>query len=192
VGSTWGPEGPPPEAYERITNPERFAPLLDIATDLLDRLESLFEVTREEGYGLDARLEREATRPTVRLIPRDPEAGELAVGFTKFPGIILRLGHWFVEPIPTCGCDACDETAEEGEKELNRVVSALTSGTLHERIRLPTVGDARHYTATTDQRGWGVVPRAQAQAWIEAAGGKSRFDYAPWPLRSQAPGATNA
>ena len=38
----WGIEGPPDEAYSRVTNPERFQPLHAAATELLDRLEREF------------------------------------------------------------------------------------------------------------------------------------------------------
>ena len=41
-GDRWGIEGPPEEAYSRVTNPERFQPLHAAATELLDRLEREF------------------------------------------------------------------------------------------------------------------------------------------------------
>ena len=50
----WGIEGPPPEAYSRVTNPERFQPLHSFAEGLVARLEARFDVERTEGYGLDA------------------------------------------------------------------------------------------------------------------------------------------
>jgi hypothetical protein len=73
MGDRWGIDDPPPEAYSRVTNPERFAPLHRFAERLLDSLETDFDVTRAEGYGLDAELEEVArhnpARPTVRLVP---------------------------------------------------------------------------------------------------------------------------
>ena len=39
----WGAEGPPLEAYSRVTNPERFASLHDSAAGLLHCLECEFE-----------------------------------------------------------------------------------------------------------------------------------------------------
>lgn len=183
MGNEWGPEGPPPEAYSRVTNPERFAPLLDMAGDLLDRLESEFEVTREEDYGLDERLEHNPTRPTVRLTPTDAEAGSLTVGFTKFPGTITRIGHWFVVPLPFCGCDACDETVEECENELIGMTEALTSGRFREWIELPPIGAGRYHHDIGTSRGWSRLERVDAKAWIERAGGRGRFDYTAWPRR---------
>ena len=49
----WGIEGAPKEAYSRVTNPERFQPLHDAATELLDRLEREFAVERLEGRDAD-------------------------------------------------------------------------------------------------------------------------------------------
>jgi hypothetical protein len=70
-GHRWGAEGPPREAYSRVTNPERFAPLHDVAAELLDRLELEFDAERTEGYGLDPELEEgcKLARPSVTLVP---------------------------------------------------------------------------------------------------------------------------
>ena len=59
-GDRWGIEGPPKEAYSRVTNPERFQPLHDAATELLDRLEREFAVERLEGPDADDELGRES------------------------------------------------------------------------------------------------------------------------------------
>jgi hypothetical protein len=45
-------EGPPPDAYWRVTNPERFRLLHDFALTLLTQLHSSFNVRRVEGYGV--------------------------------------------------------------------------------------------------------------------------------------------
>jgi hypothetical protein len=57
----WGPEGPPEEAYSRVTDAGRFAPLHDAATEMFDRLEAEYEVERVEGSGLDDELEERLT-----------------------------------------------------------------------------------------------------------------------------------
>src|SRR5215510_11051371 len=60
----------PPEAYSRVTNPERFRPLHTLM-GLIGRLEAAFDVERFEGFGLDSDLEAgELARPSVRLVPR--------------------------------------------------------------------------------------------------------------------------
>jgi len=49
--SRWGPDGPPPEAYSRVTDAERFRQLHDIALALIARLASTFDVDGRDGYG---------------------------------------------------------------------------------------------------------------------------------------------
>ncbi|MDA1128514.1 MAG: DUF6226 family protein [Chloroflexi bacterium] len=100
----WGSEGPPPEAYSRITNPERFAPVPEFAGELLNRLEAEFAVERTEGYGLDPELESgELARPGVRLTPADADAAPIIIIFTAFPGLRVRFGRWYTNPFPSCG-----------------------------------------------------------------------------------------
>ena len=55
-GRRWGIEGPPLEAYSRITNPERFEPLHPAALAHIERLQKCFDVERVEGYVLDQEL----------------------------------------------------------------------------------------------------------------------------------------
>ena len=74
-----GSDEPASEAYPRVTNAERFAPLHDIVTELLDSLETEFDVVREEGFGLDPELESryELARSSVRLAPKMASAAPL-------------------------------------------------------------------------------------------------------------------
>ena len=69
-GSRWGIEGPPAEAYSRVTNPERFQPLRGAATELLDRLEREFAVERLEGPDADDELGKKALRDLLSDSPR--------------------------------------------------------------------------------------------------------------------------
>lgn len=131
----WGPEGPPEEAYSRVTNPERFMPLHDAALEMLSTLEQRFDVQRAEGYGVDEELEfRGVRRPTIVLRPNDPEAASLAVAFTDFPGLNVRFGRWSTEPFPGCGCDACAEDAEGETERLIEMVDVLTAGGFREAV----------------------------------------------------------
>ena len=162
MGGRWGWEGPPPEAYSRVTNPERFRPLHGFAEQLLGSLETDFAVTREDGSALDSKL---MVAPpgsrTERLVPRPDASGALTVAFTPFPGLFVQLGHWWVEPIPPCGCDACDETAEEGQARLEWLVGSLTKGRFRESIRLGLWGD-----------GW--LTHELSETWGRAEHGESR------------------
>ena len=137
-GNGWGVEGPPEEAYSRVTNPERFQPLHDAATELLDRLEREFAVERLEGHGKDDELSRESlARPLIRLVPHDSQAAPIVMAFTEFPGLHLRFGTWCTEPFPNCGCDACDETPDELIEKMAGMVEAVVSGKFRESIRVP-------------------------------------------------------
>lgn len=124
---------PPEEAYGRVTDPGRFAGLHEVAGVLLDELQERFDVVRETG--LEPDRHGEAPAPVVRLVPRDPAAASLAVAFTAFPGLVVRLGRTAdTAHLPMCGCDACDETVEECTEQLQRFVDAVTSGAFRERL----------------------------------------------------------
>ena len=127
--------GPPSEEeYGRVTNPERFRVLHTAMLDLLARMEADFDVHREDRYGIDGKLERhlELERPSVRMTPSDPEAAQLAVAFTSFPGLLIRFGLWWEEILPVCGCDACDENGERLVEELRELVENVTAGRFRE------------------------------------------------------------
>ena len=44
----WGVEGSPDDAYSRVTEPERFRPLHDWALEALARLQTDYDVIRDE------------------------------------------------------------------------------------------------------------------------------------------------
>jgi uncharacterized protein DUF6226 len=191
-----GPEGPPDEeAYSRVTNPERFAPLHDIAAGLLNRLEATFYVERAEGYGLDPELESvELARPSTRLIPRNPGAAPIVIAFTAFPGVFVRFGRWYIDTFPGCGCNACDETAEGEASRLEELIQRLTAGHYREAILDLPDGDAWQeieFRAPQDRislRGLSMPPPGHRLGRAEAAGkvaaaGRSEFDWKPWESR---------
>ncbi len=187
-GDRWGPEGPPPEAYSRVTNPERFAPLHDIAADLLHRLELDFDVGRDERYGLDSELERryQLARPSVSLVPRDIDAAPIIITFSTFPGLYTRFGRWYTAAFPICGCDACNETAETEIERLKSFIDDVTAGRFREAIRIPDAGAARteseFWSANARVAGGWPLDRDRAQQLL-AAGNRSSYDWAPWPKR---------
>ena len=130
---SWGPEGPPEEAYSRVTNPERYQPLHAAATELLDRLEREFAVDRLEGHDADEDWSGVTlARPPIRLVPRDPQAAPITVAFTDFPGLYLKPGSWRSELFPNCGCDACDEMPDELIEKMIGMVEAVVSGGFRE------------------------------------------------------------
>ncbi len=191
-GDKWGIEGPPEEAYSRVTNPERFQPLHAAATELLDRLEREFAVERLEGHDADYELGRvRLARPLIRLVPHDPQAAPIMVVYTDFPGLRFRFGSWYTEPFPDCGCDACDETADVSIEEMTRIVEAVVSGRFREALRVPPLlGDGWEESEFRFndghggfRRSRGRVPRSRA---LEMTEGKLNvtLEWKPWPRRN--------
>jgi hypothetical protein len=174
--SRWGEAGPPDEAYSRVTDPARFAPLPALGTALLDDLEARYRVARNSWTEPDPHSPG-ATATAVQLTPEDPGAAPLTVVTTSFPGIIVRFGGQEL-PLPECGCDACDETVPELSELLDRHIDAVVAGTFGERL-VHEVGRAfpRRYR---DSDGIGA-PVHKAQWWHErwyrasdGTGGSSR------------------
>lgn len=190
--SRWGKEGPPEEAYGRVTNPERFAPLHDAALKTIGRLVTDFDVERAEGYGLDEELESKLglARPSVRLTPTDPEAGPIMVVFTDFPGLFVRFGRWTEDLFPVCGCDACGGNAEGEIERLTESIYSLTTNGLRETVQAPwglLGGDGSRESEwrgpSNYGRSWSRIDRKLAR---RMSGGRRRLvlDWKPWPRRA--------
>jgi len=179
-------EGPPPEAYSRITNPERFEPLLRVAMDQVERLQQRFDVERVDGFGLDPDLVgADPAQASVKLIPARSTAASILIAFTSFPAVIVRAGLLLDLTFPECGCDACGSTAEREVQRLTEVIEDVVSGRFRESIRIPLWGDAKdtwELWSPTHRTGGGVrIARSRARALV----GRSRktIDWSPWPLR---------
>jgi len=186
----WGPDGPPPEAYSRVTNSERFRSLHDFALTLLAQLHASFDVDRIEGYGLDSELEvGDLARPSVRLIPSDSKAAPLAVTFTTFPGLKVRAGHWCTAAFPACGCDACDETANDETVRLAEMIDDVVAGRFREGIAIPPMGEGWQewdlWSPSRHSSGRLPIDRERARATLAVTEG-SPIEWAPWPQRKAA------
>ena len=192
--SRWGPEGPPPEAYSRVTDAERFRPLHPAMLEIISRLENDFEVERTEGYGLDEELERglELAGPFVRLSPRDPDAAPITVAFSTFPSLYVRFGRWCKEPFPDCGCDACDESADGEIERLKEMVDDVTAGRFREAIQCPLLSsrgpgwrETKFWSPDPDGRRSSRRSRVDGLRAREMSGGRRRLDldWKPWPRR---------
>ena len=185
----WGAAGPPLEAYSRVTNPERFASLHDSAAGLLHRLEREFETERREAYGLDPELEHDCNLscPSVALLPCDVGAAPLIIAFSDFPGLRVRFGRWYVVAFPTCGCDACDETAESETKRLRSLIDDMTAGRFREAIRVRADGTAwkeSEFCSTGGRRCPEELRLDQSQTRKLLDGGdRSSYEWGPWPRR---------
>ena len=185
------PVGPPDEAYGRVTNPERFLPLHSSILELMDRMEQTFDVHRTEGFGLDEELEgkRGTARPSILLTPADINGAPITVTFSDFPGLYIRFGRWVTEPFPSCGCDACDESAEEEFERLTELVDIVTAGGFQEAVRCPRGPFARDgwrkyefRSPTHRSSGESRISRSRS---LQMTGGARhvRLDWQPWPRR---------
>ncbi|HET6529635.1 MAG TPA: DUF6226 family protein [Actinoplanes sp.] len=166
-----------PAEYSRVTDPGRYAVLHDAADRLLDELTDRYIVERRES--------REPLR-VVHLIPHAPDAAPLAVAFTGFPGLTLRLGRWYEEALPNCGCDACDEQPDELIADLRRQVSALIEGGLWERVRRGVTGSwSEARLIGTDITAGCSAPLDPRDARAARRDGfAAAVQWAPWPRRS--------
>lgn len=132
-----GPAEPLDDAYSRFTNQERFKPLHEWALKKVARLHSEYDVTLEEGFGLDDKLERAPlSSPTVRLTPLQDSCAPVTIAFTDSPGLEVRVGRWATDGFPTCHCDACDEMPEEEFERLTELLDDVVAGRFRESMRL--------------------------------------------------------
>ena len=130
-------EGPPDDAYSRVTEPERFTPLHDWAFEAVAQLQTNYEVTLVESQGIDTELEkRPLSRPTLKLTPIHDSCAPVTIAFTDFPGLAVRFGRWATEWFPSCGCDACDEMPDREFERLARLLGHVVAGRFRESLHL--------------------------------------------------------
>jgi hypothetical protein len=142
----WPPTLPPPDAYSRVTNPERFRPLIEHAETVIAHLFAMYDVERVDAA--DPPAARAFTvalaHAPYHLVPRAREAAPLTVGVTTFPGLVVRCGWWCEYHFPICGCDACDEDATSEIARFDEMIAGVVHGGLTESAHVPAMfGDAR-------------------------------------------------
>ena len=177
-----------PDAYSRVTNPERFRALISHALAVFDDLRVRYDVTERASFEpLPIPLSPfEHARPPITLVPTAPDAAPLGIAFTQFPGVIVRCGRWHATPFPSCGCDACDENAREEVVRLDLLVRRVVAGQFTEELRTPLLfGDAHlsHRLGYGDDgdggtAGWTLIPRSVARSLRDSAPRITRWQ--PW------------
>lgn len=178
------PDGPLEEAYGRVTNPERYAPVLTAARSLLDRLERDHAVVRTEGRDVDAELvDPSDAHSVVRLQPLDGRAAPLTIAFTAFPSLHVRLGRWHTESFPSCGCDACDDEPAGVVADLEEEVAALVDGRFVEQLTGGWRPVLSHAFVVADGRSSGTSSLDRAEA--RRLGPPGRHAWAAWPPRDR-------
>ncbi|MEX2550141.1 MAG: DUF6226 family protein [Nitriliruptoraceae bacterium] len=174
---------PPPEAYGRVSEPERYRVLHSAASRLVQDLVGDFDVVVHEGVALDPELARmvEAER-SVKLAPVSPAAAPIAIALTLFPGVYVQFGRWEARSYPSCGCDACDEGPAELVHQLRRDVKAVADGNFREELR----GGLRPRRAVEL---WGDGWRsshhgAMKRREMQRLGPPGSHAWRPWPRRA--------
>jgi hypothetical protein len=164
-----------------VTDTERFAVLHQAAEELLDDLTERYMVERRESKELLGA--EDALVRMVRLIPRTPAAGPLAVAFTDLPGLSVRLGRWWAETLPACGCDECAEDPAQLVRLLRAQTAALVEGGLWERVRRGVGGswfETRLIGVGVDARREGPLTARDARE-ARRGGFAAAVQWAPWP-----------
>jgi hypothetical protein len=183
--------GPDPEAYSRVTNPERFLSLHTFALALLDRLVLEYEVLRTDAFTLTPNMTPfEQPHPPVTLTPIASGAAPVAIAFTTFPSLVVRYGKWSAMAFPDCGCDACAATAEREGERLEELVGDVVAGRFREKLHIPLFGSASvHWSfgdiARAGHLSEGGQNMSRDQARILNTGGPTRIHWQPWPRRGQ-------
>jgi uncharacterized protein DUF6226 len=157
--------------------------LHDEADALLDELTERYLVERRETKELLGG--QDALVRMVRLIPRTPTAGPLAVAFTDFPGLTVRLGRWWAEVLPACGCEVCDEDPARLIELLRVQSSALIEGGLWERVRRGVGGswfETRLIGAGIDAGREGPLTARDSRD-ARRGGFAAPVRWTPWPRR---------
>lgn len=177
---------PPDDAYGRVTAPERYTVVHDAAAQLIADLAGRYDVATSPGDRTDlGRSEGIELLRVVRLVPAGVDAAPLTVGFTAFPGVLVRFGRWHLQAFPSCGCDACDEHPDDVIRELDDRVTALVQGRFTEEVAgwwrpwqtAEFVGSDGGWCRRSSQR----IDRAARRQILEH--GSGRHDWQSWPLR---------
>ena len=170
---------PPPEAYGRVTNPERFRVLHSAAERLVDDFAERYDI--HVGAGLvsdDPLFDSGLVERVIDLNPSRPDAAPVTVVFTSYPGLIVRFGRWHVEGFPRCGCDACDEDPDWLLEELRKRLQATADGGFSEEV---TSWLRPGRSATFEGERW------SSSGWVRQRrseiGRPERIDWAPWAAR---------
>ena len=173
-----------------MTEPERFLPLCHWALETVARLEQDYEVTREDGEGIDAELENRAiSRPTIKLTPLRDSGAPVNVVFNDFPGLAVRVGRWGTDWFPSCGCDACDEMPEEEFERFEELLDDVVAGRFRESLSHGPNGEGWSRYEHWSDRGFSNSggSRLTREETVQILNGKPEFvaKWMPWPKKSE-------
>jgi len=135
-GNRWDGASPPADAYSRVGNLQRFAPLLAVASALIEWLQDTYDVTIDQSPSAATDLLRmpDDVVSATRVVPRDPSAATLTFVLTRFPEVVIHAGTLHDFRFPGCACDACDDNATSVADELEWTVRTVVSGGYSEQV----------------------------------------------------------
>lgn len=138
-------ETPLPDAYTRVTNPERFLPLHDLAVDTMSRLGRDYDVIETSAFDLMPGIMGpfEYARPPMTLTPSSSKEAPVSIAFTTFPSLSVRCGRFFHDSFPFCGCDACAATVDREAERLLQILGFVVAGQFREEIDIPLIDTPR-------------------------------------------------
>jgi hypothetical protein len=202
-------DGPPEDTYSVDSHPERFAPLVDVADALVQHLVATYAVTVEDvdlrGVALTPHAADTPAVPVlagvrdvgpdavraVRVTPVSDDAAPLTLVANSYPGVVVRAGALHEDRFPSCGCDACDDTAEGAAEGLEDLVLGVARGLFSEGVRGPRYRfgeswvryrlegpDGRWESGEGQQRLARTVADAAQRRLASLPGGR----WQPWPV----------
>jgi hypothetical protein len=182
---------PDPEAYSRVTNPERFRPLHAFALDLIEGLSAEYDVVQSNSFELRFGMREPFphARPPVTLTPRVSEAAPITIAFTDFPSIAVIYGLWASDPFPVCACDACDASAAREEERLDFLIQSVVAGRFREELIIPlffghaTLRRMLGEVGSSYSSNGLFLRRGQARALLGA--GAPQVQWQPWERRKR-------
>ena len=180
--SRWGPEGPPEEAYSRVSRDIEalYAGLHAIVAQQVAELMRAYDVT-DRGLTLAEQTRLGPHDRGVAIAAVDPASSPLLLGFPTSPGVAVAFGHWGGgRQVPSCECDACDLSLAEAVEELNQVIAQVVGG-FTERVGRSGLR-VTHELLFRD-------PQGEAKSWLDRPEARrlglrrSTIVWAPWPRR---------
>jgi hypothetical protein len=175
-------DGPPDDAYGRVTNPERYRPLHEAALQIVDELSATYHVSVTRGPDADPELESHGVEllDVIRLVPAIATAAPLTLALTGFPGVFMRVGTWRQGAYPHCGCDACDEAPVDAVAQLHQDVDNAVAGRITEDWDGERLHFAESSTGVERSSGWALIEGERRERY----GAPRRYEWEPWPTKS--------
>ncbi|WP_028645295.1 DUF6226 family protein [Nocardioides sp. URHA0020] len=194
MAARWGPDGPPEEAYSRVTRD-----LAQVTAGFAAYLDELpGRLTAE--FACRSRPLTDAERDRLTLVaggpgeagyavePADPGCATLLVARSVHDGgtaLTIGFGRAAVASMPSCFCDACDEESVGLIEQAQDYVDVVTGGSreFRRRHRPRHPGEALHEGPWLEQGYLGERGGA-ASAGPDVRGPLFELDWRAWPLRS--------